>query len=65
MTARTPVHGLQVATVLKDFVDQRVRPGTGLEADASIFDGFLGTPLVLHRSHSRHHALLQPPSMSV
>ena len=34
MTARTPVHGLQVATVLKDFVDQQVMPSTGLEADA-------------------------------
>ena len=39
MTARTTVHGLQVATVLKDFVDQRVLPGTGLEADA-FWQGF-------------------------
>ena len=39
MTARTLVHGLQVATVLKDFVDQRVLPGTGLEADA-FWQGF-------------------------
>ena len=31
---RTSIHGLQVATVLKTFVDQQVLPGTGLEADA-------------------------------
>ena len=33
-TARTSAHGLQVASVLKDFVDQRVLPGSGLDADA-------------------------------
>ncbi|MFN9278688.1 MAG: malate synthase G, partial [Betaproteobacteria bacterium] len=31
---RTSTHGLQVATVLKTFVDQRVLPGTGLDAEA-------------------------------
>ncbi|MFM8768335.1 MAG: hypothetical protein ACKOD9_11405, partial [Rubrivivax sp.] len=31
---RTSTHGLQVASVLKTFVDQQVLPGTGLEAEA-------------------------------
>ena len=31
---RTSIHGLQVASVLKTFVDQQVLPGTGLQADA-------------------------------
>ena len=33
-TARTTAHGLQVASVLKNFVDEKVLPGTGLESDA-------------------------------
>jgi malate synthase len=33
MTDRTTVHGLQVATVLKDFIDHRVLPGTGVDVD--------------------------------
>ena len=33
MTPRTTVHELQVATVLKDFVDQRVLPGTGIDSE--------------------------------
>ena len=32
MTARTPVGRMQVATVLYDFVNQQVLPGTGLDA---------------------------------
>ena len=36
---RTSTHGLQVATVLKTFVDQQVLPGTGLQADA-FWQGF-------------------------
>ena len=32
MTERTTVHGLQVATVLKDFIDSQVLPGSGLGA---------------------------------
>ena len=32
MTDRTLVHGLQVATVLKNFIDSEVLPGTGVEA---------------------------------
>jgi malate synthase len=34
MTIRTPIHGLKVATVLKDFVDRQVLPGTGIAPDA-------------------------------
>ncbi len=33
MTARTPCHGLQVATVLQQFIDRKVLPGTGVGAD--------------------------------
>jgi malate synthase len=38
---RTTVHGLQVATILKDFIDQRVLPGSGLDA-AAFWTGFDG-----------------------
>jgi len=31
MTERTSVHRLQVATVLKDFIDRDVLPGTGID----------------------------------
>ena len=34
MTARTTVHGLQVATTLHRFVEDQVLPGTGVESDA-------------------------------
>ena len=36
---RTSIHGLQVATVLKTFVDEQVLPGTGLPSDA-FWQGF-------------------------
>ena len=39
MTARTPIHGLKVATVLKNFVDAQVLPGTGVEP-AAFWAGF-------------------------
>ncbi len=39
MTERTPVHRLQVATVLKDFIDREVLPGTGIDA-ARFWQGF-------------------------
>jgi malate synthase len=39
MTSRTPVHGLQVATELKQFIDQEVLPGTGVDA-ATFWRGF-------------------------
>ena len=34
MTDRTTVHGLQVATELKTFIDEQVLPGTGVEPAA-------------------------------
>jgi malate synthase len=34
MTTRIPIHGLKVATELKDFVDRQVLPGTGIAPDA-------------------------------
>ena len=39
MTARTTVHGLQVATTLKDFIDRQVLPGTGIDM-AAFWKGF-------------------------
>ena len=39
MTARTTVHGLQVATALQRFIDDQVLPGTGIEA-ATFWRGF-------------------------
>jgi malate synthase len=54
MTARTTVHGLHVATVLKDFVDQRVLPGTGLEADG-FWQGFAA---IVHDLAPKNAALL-------
>jgi malate synthase len=39
MTDRTPLHGLQVATILKDFIDQQVLPGSGVDA-AAFWAGF-------------------------
>ncbi|RCX10611.1 malate synthase G [Extensimonas vulgaris] len=39
MTARTTVHRLQVATILYDFIEQQVLPGTGVES-AAFWRGF-------------------------
>ena len=39
MTERTAAHRLQVATVLKDFIDHQVLPGTGIES-ANFWQGF-------------------------
>ena len=39
MTDRTTTHGLQVATILKDFIDQRVLPGSGVDS-AAFWAGF-------------------------
>ena len=39
MTARTPVHRLQVATVLHRFIEDQVLPGTGVDA-AAFWAGF-------------------------
>lgn len=39
MTARTECHGLQVATVLHQFIEKEVLPGTGINSD-SFWKGF-------------------------
>ncbi|WP_374667195.1 malate synthase G [Ramlibacter sp.] len=39
MTARTPVHGLEVDAALKRFVDEQVLPGTGVDV-AAFWKGF-------------------------
>ncbi|MEY2844195.1 MAG: hypothetical protein RI920_2232, partial [Pseudomonadota bacterium] len=39
MTARTQVHGLQVATELYRFIEDKVLPGTGV-ASATFWAGF-------------------------
>ena len=39
MTARTHVHGLQVATTLYDFVNEQVLPGTGVSSE-TFWQGF-------------------------
>ena len=39
MTARTPVHRLQVATVLHQFIEGQVLPGTGIESN-KFWQGF-------------------------
>ena len=39
MTQRTPIHGLQVATELFDFINQQVLPGTGVD-EAAFWKGF-------------------------
>ena len=39
MTDRTTLHGLRVATILKDFIDQRVLPGSGVDG-AAFWAGF-------------------------
>ncbi|MDP3132862.1 MAG: malate synthase G, partial [Burkholderiaceae bacterium] len=39
MTTRTPIHGLQVATELFDFINHEVLPGTGVTAD-TFWQGF-------------------------
>ncbi|MDH5538205.1 MAG: malate synthase G, partial [Rhizobacter sp.] len=54
MTARTPIHGLEVATLLKDFIDNRVLPGTGIEAGA-FWQGF---DAIVHEFAPRNAALL-------
>ena len=54
MSARTSLHGLQVANVLKDFIDHRVLPGTGLSSDA-FWQGFSA---IVHDLAPRNAALL-------
>ena len=54
MTARTSVHGLQVATPLKDFIDRQVLPGTGL--DTTVF--WKGFNTIVHELAPKNAALL-------
>jgi malate synthase len=54
MTERTTVHGLQVATVLKEFVDSKVLPGTGLGPEAF----WAGFSAIVHDLAPRNAALL-------
>ncbi|MCU0967939.1 MAG: malate synthase G [Rubrivivax sp.] len=51
---RIRVHGLQVAAVLKDFVDTRVLPGTGIDTDAF----WRGFDAIVHDLAPRNAALL-------
>jgi malate synthase len=54
MTDRTTTHGLQVASALKNFVDQQVLPGTGLEPE--VF--WAGFSAIVHDLAPRNAALL-------
>ena len=54
MTDRTERYGLQVATVLADFIDDRALPGTGVDADA-FWQGFSA---LLHHQRARNRELL-------
>ena len=54
MTERTSVHRLRVATLLKDFVDREVLPGTGIDAD--VF--WRGFDAIVHDLAPKNAALL-------
>jgi malate synthase len=54
MTERAPVHRLQVATVLKDFIDRDVLPGIGVDA-AHFWRGF---DQIVHDLAPKNAALL-------
>jgi malate synthase len=54
MTDRTQVHGLKVATNLKDFIERQVLPGTGV--DPSTF--WRGLDAIVHDLAPRNAALL-------
>ncbi len=54
MTDRIERHGLQVATVLADFIEKRALPGTGVDTDA-FWGGFSA---LLHDQGVRNEALL-------
>ncbi len=54
MTERTPVHRLQVATVLKNFIDRDVLPGTGVDT-ARFWQGF---DAIVHDLAPKNAALL-------
>ena len=54
MTARTPVHGLQVATDLHRFIEDEVLPGTGVDS-AAFWKGF---DAIVHDLAPKNIALL-------
>ena len=54
MTARTPVHGLQVATSLHRFIEEQVLPGTGVDS-AAFWQGF---DAIVHDLAPKNAALL-------
>ncbi len=54
MTARISVHGIQVASVLKTFIDDQVLPGTGVDA-AAFWSGFAA---LVHDLAPKNAALL-------
>ena len=54
MTARTPVHGLQVATVLHRFIEDHVLPGTGVDSTAF----WRGFDTLVHELAPKNAALL-------
>jgi malate synthase len=54
MTARTTVHGLQVATVLHTFIEEQVLPGTGVKSA----DFWAGFDKVVHELAPKNAALL-------
>ena len=54
MTSRTTLYGLQVATVLQQFVDEQVLPGTGI-APAAFWKGFSE---IVHTLAPKNAALL-------
>jgi malate synthase len=54
MTSRTTVHGLEVDSALKRFIDEQVLPGTGVEP-AAFWTGFDG---IVHDLAPRNAALL-------
>jgi malate synthase len=61
MTARTTVHGLQVATVLKDFIDARVLPGTGIAPEA-FWPGFAAIVRDLAPRNAHAAGRARPPA---
>ncbi len=54
MTARTPIHRLQVASQLADFINQRVLPGTGVDSDHF----WAGFDAIVHDLAPKNAALL-------
>ena len=54
MTDRTERHGLQVASVLADFIETRALPGTGVDADAF----WAGLSALVHDKGPRNRELL-------